>query len=441
MKQLTIILGILILTSNVVVAEQNECETPDGLPPVAVYSLFYSNYRNGDYEFALKYGRWMVECEVREIEGNNRYSLARHYERMIKTYEEIAKAKQDPAVKAAYIDTALTLFDNGFEIFSEDDVDSFEWKLDKGRFIQTNADFVEGGASEAFDIYRELFNEDPERTTELGEGYYFQIILQDMVSKGEKQEALEAIDKATPYMNEKTVQFAEKVKFDLFESPEELIAYWEAELEKDPENLDVLRELRELYEDQDMRQKAIQIARKLYELNPTFENAKTLGQVEKNNASYSEAAKYYGEAYEKASTDEEKESMALELAGVNLSRENLQEARRWARRTLQHNPNSGQAYIQIANIYGQSVSQCTRERKLDRMDRVVYWLVLDYLDKAKNADSSVANQVNRLYQTYEPVTPTQEDKFFVGWNAGDKIDVDSSLNACYDWIDETTTVR
>ncbi len=442
MKKLTILLGLLILGSDISYADQNNCETPDGLQPLAVYSLFYSNYRNSDYEFALKYGRWMVNCEIRTIEGNQRYSLVTHYERMIKSYGEIAKSKDDPAVKAALIDTALTLFDQGAEIFSAEDVDFYEWRLDKGRFIQTNASFIEDGTDKAFGLYRELFNEDPQKTTELGDGYYFQLILQDMVSKGEKQDALKAIDTASSFMNETTTAFAEKIKFDLFDSPEELIAYWEDELAKDPNNIDVLKELSKLYEDQDMREKAIEITKKLYELDPSFENARSLGNIEKGNASYAEAARFYSEAYEKATAESDKEAMALEVSAVNLSRENLRESRTWARRALQHNSGSGKAYIQVASIYAQSVTQCTSERKLERNDRAVYWLVLDYLDKAKNADSSVSNQVSRLYQSYKPVTPTNEDIFFVEeWSVGVKVNIDASIDSCYDWIGETTTVR
>ena len=78
---------------------------------------------------------------------------------------------------------------------------------------------------------------------------------------------------------------------------------------------------------------------------------------------------------------------------------------------------------------------------MTRDDRVVYWLVLDYLDRAQQVDSQMANTVKRQYQSYEPVTPTTEDKFFKGWEVGDTMNVDSSIDDCYGWIAETTTVR
>lgn len=100
------------------------------------------------------------------------------------------------------------------------------------------------------------------------------------------------------------------------------------------------------------------------------------------------------------------------------------------------------AYIKMATIYGQAVSNCTEERKLEAKDRVVYWVVVDYLKRAKQVDPSVTNTVNNQLSTYEAVTPSTEDKFFtLGYEDGQKVKVDGNLMSCYSWINETTTVR
>ncbi len=96
----------------------------------------------------------------------------------------------------------------------------------------------------------------------------------------------------------------------------------------------------------------------------------------------------------------------------------------------------------MATIYGTAVTNCTDDRKIEAQDRVVYWLVIDYLNKAKQMDSSVTSTVNRLLPNYEPVTPTTEDKFFtLNLENGQKLSIDSSLMPCYSWINETVTVR
>jgi hypothetical protein len=95
----------------------------------------------------------------------------------------------------------------------------------------------------------------------------------------------------------------------------------------------------------------------------------------------------------------------------------------------------------MARIYASAISQCSAGRQIDRDDRTVYWLVLDYLDRARSADPSVANAVTREYRTYTPALPTAEDKFFRGWETGETIQIGSNISECYAWINETTTVR
>jgi hypothetical protein len=93
-------------------------------------------------------------------------------------------------------------------------------------------------------------------------------------------------------------------------------------------------------------------------------------------------------------------------------------------------------------IYGAAVTQCTSDRKMEAQDRVVYWLIIDYLNKAKQQDPSVASTVNRQLPNYEAVTPSTEDKFFtLSLENGQKLTIDGSLMSCYSWINETVTVR
>ena len=119
----------------------------------------------------------------------------------------------------------------------------------------------------------------------------------------------------------------------------------------------------------------------------------------------------------------------------------LQSARKYARVAADNDSDSGRPYIYIADAYAQAVSQCTNNRKMEVEDRVVYWLVLDYLAKAKRVDSSVSNEADRKIQAYAPVTPSKEQQFFKNWSEGQTLKVDGSLNSCYSWIGETTTVR
>lgn len=281
----------------------------------------------------------------------------------------------------------------------------------------------------------------PEKGATVGDGYYAQVTVQNMVSNGEKDAALRMIRETEPYVNEKLTDYYDSVRDQLFSSPEERITYLEGKIEENPEDTESMAELVKLYKDMEMFKEARNLTRKLYELEPNYDNTLRVAEIAQSNANYEEAIQFYKEAAGKTEDGSELKNIYLELSDVYLNIDQLQSARRNARKALEYDSDWGRPYIKIANIYGQAVTQCTSEQEMTRKDKVVYWLVLDYLDKAKRVDSSVASTVERQYSSYENVTPTVEEKFYQNWETGDNIKVDGSLKECYSWINETTTVR
>jgi tetratricopeptide (TPR) repeat protein len=438
MKKLILAIGLLAVISS---AARGQSEPPYGMSHLQAYSIFYENYRSGNYDMALQFGRWMMEAKPKELKGMNRFSLETQFDRMRKVYTEIAKQQEDPQMKAAYLDTAEAIFDEVFETFSEDEIDYLEWQHKKGTFYQENSEHIENGLDKAFEQYEKVFEMDPERFSTLGDGYYAQILLSYYVSNNEKQMALDAIDKIEPHADDKLKSVINDARDELFDSPEERIDFLESQLADAPENQDLIDELADLYERVGDREKAIQMTEKLYNINPNFENTRQLAEIAKNDAKYDIALRYLKEALDKAPDDNARKRIALEIAETYQNTGNLQNARRFARRASQIDPNWGEPYMRISLIYAAAVSNCTRGRKIERDDRTVYWLVLDYLDRARSVDSSVASRVNQQYKSYQNVMPQAEDKFFKGWETGDTFKIDGSIGECYSWINETTKVR
>lgn len=440
MKKLLVLTGIIFMSSTVLQAQQS-VSPPDGLPEAAAYSIFYENYKNDSYESAIRYGRWIWMGMPKSIEGYSRFNLETNLERLVTVYSEFAKQQDDPSLRSAYLDTTDMIFGKVFESLEENNFEAYEWHFDRGRFYQENSDFIDNAMTKAAEEYQSAFELRPEEFTQMADGYYVQIMVQQIVSEDEKDLALSIIDQASPYAGDKLVSYFDNTRNQLFDSPEERIAFLKEQMTNNPEDTEILAELRDIYVQQDMRQEAQALNQKLYELDPSFENTRALADFAVNNANYNNAIKYLKEALQKAPNDEEKADIALELSDTYLNTSQLQEARRYARQASQLNSGWGRPYVQIASIYAQAVNECTSGRKMTRDDRVVYWLVLDYLDRAQQVDSQMANTVKRQYQSYEPVTPTTEDKFFKGWEVGDTMNVDSSIDDCYGWIAETTTVR
>jgi len=434
-------IAILLLMAGFSTTAMAQSEPPYGMSEIAAYSIFYDNYTQGEYDMALQFGRWMLEKKPRQIEGFGRFSLPTQYNRMRRIYTEKAEEQEDPTLKEAYLDSAHIVFQDALETFNEDEIDQFEWKFNLGQFYQRYSNFIDDGMAEAYTSYEELFNKDPERLTDAADGYYARILLQKYVDDGEREKALAMIDIIEPMAGPDLQDAISSARDEIFSDPVERIEFLEGQLAEEPENTELLNELATLYEGQGNREKAIETAQQLYNIEPNFENTRQLANIELENANYRQAGNYLKEAAEKAPDNTTKRDITIQIAETYLNMSNFQQARRYARQASELDSSWGQPFIQIASIYAGTISNCSTGRKIDRDDRRVYWLVLDYLDRARSVDSSLSSEVQRLYKSYEPVLPSDEDKFFRGWEVGDKITIDGSQYDCYSWINETTTVR
>lgn len=445
MKQLLILLGILFFGSSLTNAQAECKETPpDGLAPIAAYSIFQGNFNNGDFEFAIKYGRWFVCNNIESVEGVPNYRLSRQYDRMITIYGELGRESDDTTIRKAYVDSALILFEDKIELFGDDQEERFDIILDRGRFFQTNYDIIEEGLEKAYQDYATLFEMNAEKAISLGDGYYLRQPLSQLVRQGERDKAQELIDTAKPHAEGEILEFIEEQQQKLLGSPEERIAYYEPIIKEKPNDIDAWNALATAYQrvgDRDKRKEALI---KLNELDPTYDTALELAEMAESNANYREADQYYKQALQRTDDEKEKVDIYLKLADANNSLENYRAAKGFVQDALNINPNSGNALIKMATIYGTAVNKCVdkEDRVMQAQDRVVFWVVLDYLNKAKRVDPSVASTVDRQLSTYEEVTPSTEDTFLtLSLEKGEQIRVDGSLMDCYSFINETTTVR
>jgi tetratricopeptide (TPR) repeat protein len=113
-------------------------------------------------------------------------------------------------------------------------------------------------------------------------------------------------------------------------------------------------------------------------------------------------------------------------------------ARREYRKALDMQPEFGQAYLAIGDLYANAVNECSGGQ-LGRKDKAVYWAAVDKYRQAIDADSTLASLAKSKIQSYRDVFPTQEDIFYrEDWSAGESFTIDYG---CYSWIGETTTVR
>lgn len=174
-----------------------------------------------------------------------------------------------------------------------------------------------------------------------------------------------------------------------------------------------------------------QAATALYKMEPSAAAAFRLALFHLKKENYSDASKYFEEAYTQETDKEKKAEYYYYAAVVAYAQNKLSKARSLALKAAGLKKHYGKPYILIAKMYAGSVNSCgvTKFEK-----HAVYWVAVDKLVKAKTIDSGVAEEANKLISKYSARYPSQEEGFMLTWTAGKTYTV-----GC--WINESTRVR
>lgn len=395
------------------------------------YSLYYENFKNESFESTLPDLRWIIE-HAPEYPRND----DRNYERLKDTYVGLAKQAEDAEMRKAYLDSALTVFDTAIPAMKEAGIEFNErtWLINKGRFIQNNAEDLGDHLAEVPAIYLQAYEMNPEGL----DPYYVKVIIDDYVRRDMKQEAVDLMDEVEErYKDDADMMgYITTVRDNLFKTPQERMAFLETRLAKEPENVDLISELFEIYMKLSYRDKAHELGQRLLQMEPSVRVYQLLAKMHLEDGEFEEALALYEKALALPGAEERARDIYynMGIAQQNLGR--LANARTYFRRALEKDPNFGAAHLAIGDLYATAVQECGST--LSREDRAVYWLVVDQYQKAKSVDPSVSGQANSKISTYSRYFPSAEDLFFNNWKAGQSYRIDYG---CYSWIGETTTVR
>jgi len=412
-------------------AQTSENEEKPTKQEIAIhYSLYYEDFKNGNYEGALPNLRWILK----HAPGFSR-NTDKNFDRAVKVYEELAMAAEDEQTRRAYLDSALMIFDKAVPTIKDigGTIDEYEWTRDKGNFILKHRDDLPEMIDSVAVLFRKAWDLDPKRT----QLFYIEYIIRDYLSKDDKQAAIDFMDEVEQKRGDDPDIMARITEFRgaIFTSPEERIAFLENQLEKNPGDMDLITELFELYKEEGMRDKMYEMGEKLKEQEPTARVFRILGKMRLEDGDTQEAIRLYEKSLELDDGKENAREVYYNIGIAHQQEGRLSRARTAFRKALQADPNYGLALIAIGDLYVQAVQNCG---SFEREDRAVYWLATDYFERAKARDPSVANMANQRIKNIRRFYPTAEDKFFKGWNEGDKYTINYG---CYEWINETTTVR
>ncbi len=408
---------------------QTACNTDD-IP--MNYSLYAEDFKNGGYESALPYLRWILNCAPAYPTKSDR-----NFKRYVELFEGLASASDDATVRRSFLDSALVAYNTFPEKMTSAGItyEIFDWTFNKARFLQEHGEDMADLQGEVGRVYLEAYELDHSQL----QNYYINFIIYDMVSKDNKADAVEFMDRVeVDYAgNAEVLGTIESWRGQLFTSPGERISFLESRVEKDPTDSDLQAELLQLYMDEKMRDRAYELADKVMQNTPTPRLYRTVAKMRLDDGDTVDAIRLYNESLEMPGGADAAKEVYFNIGIAHQQEGRLANARTQFQQSFRADPTYVQALIAIGDLYVTSVQGCG---SFEREDRAVYWLAADYFDRAAGTSSLEAfkSQARNRVSSIRRFFPTAEDKFFKSWNPGDKYAIDYG---CYSWIGESTTVR
>jgi len=154
-----------------------------------------------------------------------------------------------------------------------------------------------------------------------------------------------------------------------------------------------------------------QMVQQLHSLQPSAASAFYLGRLAEKEGKASEALDYYNQAVELEADPNRKVGYYNSIAENFRKKGSYGKARTYYRKVLEIKPNSGRAYLKIAQMYNKSANSCgsTPFEK-----RAINWLAAQMADKAARVDPSIASSARAAASSYRGLAPSKTDIFSSG---------------------------
>ncbi len=232
------------------------------------------------------------------------------------------------------------------------------------------------------------------------------------------EKAVENLDK-TPCKNDKEKEDVAKVTEDIenifiqskVASCESLVALFTPRFEAAPDDLQLAKNIVNMLSkteegaDTDLFLNAVNTMNRL---EPSYQSAYYLFKLYSSRGNVDEAIKCMDEAIAYPESDDMTDaSYNYELAAFCFKNGHSAKAYSAAQKSAELDPSyAGKAYMLIGTIWG---SQVCRGNEIE--SRAPYWVAVDYMNKAKNADESLAAEANSMIAQYSKYYPQKAEAF------------------------------
>ena len=392
-------------------------------------SLYSTYYENKDYNMAVQFWRPVfTECP-----GSSKNTYIKG-ETMFKDFFRKTGNK-------AYIDTVLMILDQRTKYFNEEPANNLRKAFALYEFGGNDPVY----ARQCYDLIKGVMDHSPQSFDHTYSSLYMAITAKCYALK-----LIEAPEVITAYSNSMKVvdnQLARKPGDTRFvearknidavfrssgaASCENLENLFTAGVENNPGDTAMLRKVITLLTETGCRDSELyyKTATNLYRSDPSASSAAQLAEMNMARKKYNEANKYYTEAIDLETDSKVKSGLLTKLATLELTSDSKQAARDFAKAAYSLDPTNGNALFIVAESYaGARIGEAFE-------NQTVYWVVVDYLVRAKNTDPTLKEQVDERIAIYSRLFPTKEEAFFRS------LVEEGAPYQVGGWINESTTVR
>ena len=411
---------------------------PDSAECIKYLSYYTEYFKQKNYDSALP--NWRKAYSV--CPPTARYSLLSNGTTLVKRL--IQKNAKDKVYRAALVDTLMTIYNQRVEYWPKYATTSLNNKaLDMYNFMKNEP-------MKLYEGLTDVISKNKTKTTP--NVFLFQMNTAiDLYKDGKLdpetvinvyETAVEYLGQITP-KNDTEKTNIEKTTSDIeslfitsqVASCDNLITLFGPRYEADPQNLDLAKSIVKMMSitegctDNDLFLNAVTT---MYTLEPSYNSAYFLYKLYSSRGEIDNAVRYMEEAIASADSDAETDAgYYFELAAFCYKNGKSPKAIESAQKAIELSDTfDGKAYMLIGTVWG--TVPCSGN---EIEQRAKYWVAVDYMVKARNADPALAEDANSYISQYSAYYPQTAEAFMY-----DVTDGQSYTVSC-GGMRATTTVR
>lgn len=416
--------AMMLIGSNVLSAQGKY--GPDSTECIKYLSYYTDYFKQKNYDSALP--NWRQAYKY--CPPTARYSMLSDGTTLIR--QLISKNAYNPAYKAELIDSLMTIYDQRVEYWPKYATTSLNNKaLDMYNYMKDEPEKLYQGLTE-------VIEKNGVKTR--SNIFLFQVSTAcDLYKDGKLdpesvinayEKAVETLAQITPKNDvekrsiDKTIEDVESLFIaSQVASCDNLIALFTPRYEADPQNLDLAKNIVKMMNvtegctDNDLFLNAVTT---MHTMEPSHTSAYYLYKLHSSRNDYETASKYMQEAIDSEESDATTDASYLfELAAYSFKNGNNAKAYEAASKAAELDPSiAGKSYMLIGTIWG--TLPCSGN---DIEQRAKYWVAVDYMNKAKNADPALAEEANNHIRQYAAYYPQVAEAFMYDVTDGDSYTV------------------